>query len=34
MTRSIVRFFNSGGDVQGKTVISTFGANDATSIDV
>jgi len=33
-TRSIVRSFSSGGDFQGNTVISAFGASEATSTDV
>ncbi len=33
-TRSIVRSFSSGGVFQGKTVISAFGASEATSIEV
>ena len=33
-TRLIVRSFKSGGSRQGKTVISEFGASEATSIEV
>ena len=33
-TRSIVRSFNSAGSFHGKTVISAFGASEATSIEV
>ena len=33
-TRSVVRTFSSAGSFQGKTVISAFGAKEATSIDV